>query len=97
MTPTKKCLIEISDIIGMQYECNSCHAAIVVPIDKIRSARETGNMVLGGCSYCGTPWGFQSGSQEARIFGEFNELLSQVANIMEGRNMKLRLDIKCPE
>jgi hypothetical protein len=59
MTPTKRCLVEIDDILGVQYECRNCHAATVVPIKKLRDARQTSLMFVAQCQYCQTPWGFQ--------------------------------------
>lgn len=97
MTPTKRCFVEIEDILGVQYECRNCHAATVVPVKKLRDARQTSQMFIAQCQYCQTPWGFQPNGEDARIFGEFNELLRDVERFLKGKNMRFQLEIKCRE
>jgi hypothetical protein len=96
MTFEKKCLIEPSDITAVQYECDKCHAANLVPIEKI-SPDGAGSIAMRACPYCQTPSGFQIGTREIQVFMEFNASLIQIAEVMAGRNLKMRLNIKCDE
>ena len=50
MTFEKKCLIELSDIAAVHYECANCHAAIVVPIEKINPDRFA-SIAMAPCSH----------------------------------------------
>jgi DNA-directed RNA polymerase subunit RPC12/RpoP len=96
MTFEKKCLIEPSDFISVQYECANCHAAILVPIDKL-NPEQAASLALAGCRYCQTPSGFQPSTSEMKAFLDFNICLKQFIELSQGRNLKMRLGIKCPE
>ena len=96
MTFEKKCLIEPGDFISVQYECDKCHAAIVVPIEKL-NPEQSASVVLRGCSYCQTPSGFQPQSQEVQAYLDFLSSLNRIGNAMKGRNLRIRLAVKCPE
>jgi hypothetical protein len=94
MTFEKKCFIELSDIIAVQYECGNCRAAISVPIEKI-SAEYAATLTRQTCPYCQKDSGFASGTDETRCFLDFNAALKNVVGAMRGRNLKMRLDVKC--
>jgi hypothetical protein len=96
MTFEKKCLIEVSDIVAVHYECSNCHSVSVVPIEKIDPERAM-SMCMSFCSYCQTPFGFQPSSNEIRAFVTFNTAVKQIRDAMEGRNLKLKLEITNPE
>jgi hypothetical protein len=96
MTFEKKCLIEPSDILAIQYECDNCHAAIVVPIEKMDSDRSAA-IAMATCPYCHTPSGFQAGTNDMKVFLEFNSALQQIGKVMIGHNLRIRLDIKCAD
>jgi hypothetical protein len=96
MTLEKRYLVEISDIISVQYECGNCGAAVLVPIDRIDSERIAG-IAVNMCPYCQTPSGFQIGVEETKVFLHFNQMLRQIAKVMSGRNLKIRLEVKAPE
>jgi formate dehydrogenase maturation protein FdhE len=96
MTFEKKCLVEVGDIVAVRYECSNCNAANVVPITKLDPER-LASMCISVCSFCQTPFGFQLGSIEMGIFSEFNASLRRIAEIMAGRNLKIRLELKTPE
>jgi hypothetical protein len=49
------------------------------------------------CDYCGHASGFAPNTQEIRALLSFITTLRDIAGKMEGRNLKLRLDIKCGE
>lgn len=94
MTLEKECLIEIGDVLAVHYECGDCHAAIVVPIEKVSGDLATSHAIT-PCRYCGKPSGIELGTQEFRNFMHFNDSISALAKSMEGRRMKMRLRIKC--
>jgi hypothetical protein len=98
MTFERKCLTEPSDIIAIHYECRNCHASSVIPIGQIQvDSQQLIFMAMGACKYCQTSWGFTINTREMAAFVDFNILVKQIAEIMAGRNLRLRLEIACPE
>jgi hypothetical protein len=96
VTFEKRCLIETSDIVAAQYECGKCHAAVVVPIEQMRPD-QFASIAMAACPYCQTPSGFQLGTNDMKVFLEFNSALQQIGRVSAGRNLKLRLNIKCAD
>jgi hypothetical protein len=96
MTFEKRCLIEPSDFISVQYECEKCHAAILVPIEKL-DPEQVASFVLAGCRFCQTPSGFQPGTQETKVFLDFSVSLKRLIELVNGRNLRMRLSIKCAD
>jgi hypothetical protein len=96
MTFEKKCLIETGDILSVQYECGNCHAAIVIPVERLDPERSA-SIAMSACAHCGTPSGFGMSTQEIKAFLAFNSSLRGIAEAMKGRNLRLRLSIKCAE
>jgi len=96
MTFEKKCLIELSDILAVQYQCAKCRAAVSIPIDKLNPEYAAARIIR-ECPHCQTSSGFVPGTNESRAFVDFNVALKNVIGVMEGRNFKLLLDIKCSE
>ncbi|MGC1580801.1 MAG: hypothetical protein WA766_04925 [Candidatus Acidiferrales bacterium] len=96
MTFEKKCLIEPSDFVSVQYECAKCHSAILVPIEKLDS-EQAASFAIAGCSFCKTPSGLQAGTQEMMVFLEFISSLKTIAGVLKGRNLRVRLGIECAE
>jgi DNA-directed RNA polymerase subunit RPC12/RpoP len=96
MTFQKKCLIELSDIIAVQYACANCGAAVSVPISKI-NPEYAASRTLSPCPYCQKESGFNVGTNETRYFADFNTTLKNVVGIMAGRNLKMLLEIKCAD
>lgn len=96
MTFEHKCMIETADIVGIHYECGHCHAATVIPIEKI-NPDQVATLATIPCSFCNTATGLNQNSQEMRSFLTFNVALQTIASHMAGRNLKMRLEIKCPE
>jgi hypothetical protein len=96
MTFEKKCLIEMEDIKAVQYECGKCHSAVVIPIHNLNKEMAA-SISMAVCNHCQTPYGFAPATQETRTFVEFSEALSKIAEVMKGRNLRFRLDIKCAE
>jgi hypothetical protein len=96
MTFEKRCLIELSDFISVQYECEKCHAAVLVPIEKL-DPEQAASFALAGCRYCQTPSGFHPNTPEMKAFLDFNIALKRFVDLSNGRNLRMRLGIKCPE
>jgi NAD-dependent SIR2 family protein deacetylase len=49
MTIQKRTLISLKNVIGVEYECNHCHARFAVPIDRMDRPAMT-------CPNCREPW-----------------------------------------
>lgn len=94
MTFDKKCLIDPSDVVALHFECSNCHASVVVPIQAGLSSYAA-NTVDGGCELCHTNWGITSQSAEHKTIAAFAQALEKLASVMEGRHLKLRMEIKC--
>jgi len=94
MTFDKECLIETSDIISVHYECVQCHAAVVIPIEKL-NGEKLASYSLSPCSHCQEPSTFQVGASETAALANFIDSLKQIAGAMKGRSRKLRFRIKC--
>ena len=96
MTFEKKCFIETSDILAVRYECSKCHVAFTVPIAQL-DPNEAASFANTKCAYCQEPSGFAPNTQEIRTLLGFITALKNISGTMVGRNLKLRLDIKCGE
>jgi len=94
MTFEKQCLIETGDIIAVRYECVKCHAAIVVPIEKL-NGEQLATYSVSTCVYCREPSKFEMGTNEIIVFANFIDSLKQIREVMKGRGRKLQLQIKC--
>jgi hypothetical protein len=92
----KQCLIESSDFISVQYECEKCRSAVVVPIEQL-DQNQFANIAMTPCQHCSTATGFSNGTAEMKAFLAFNNALKEIGSATKGRNLKLRLRIKCPE
>jgi len=94
MTFSKECLIEMDDIISVQYECVKCHGASVIPLDRL-NGEKLASYSLGSCAHCQEPSTFQVGASETVVLANFIDSLKQIAGAMKGRSRKLRFRIKC--
>jgi hypothetical protein len=93
----KKCLVEPSDIVAVHFECRQCGAAIVVPIAAGGLTEQANRLAASSCQFCHTPWEFTPNSNEHKLLRDFASALEQIAAQLKGRNLKLNLEIKCPE
>ena len=96
VTFEKKCIVEPSDIMAVHFECAHCHAATVVPITG-GVTEQAGKIIASSCQFCGTAWGFLPHSNEHKVLHDFASAVEQIAAHLEGRNLKLGLEIRCPE
>ncbi len=100
MTFEKKCLVEVADIVAVHFECDHCHASTVVPISAVTPggvSNYASDSAAKSCQFCGTPWEISPNSSEHKIIVKFAQSLEVVAASMEGRKLKLKLEIKCPQ
>ncbi len=98
MTFEKKCLVEPSDVIAVHFECNDCHASVVVPLTVTAGVSSHALNTAGmSCQFCHKPWGIIPNSEEHKVISEFTESLEKLAANMKGRRLKLHLEIKCQE
>jgi hypothetical protein len=71
MTFEKRCLIETEDIIGVQYECDNCHVAFAVPIERINPDKFAA-IAMNACLHCGEKTGLQLGAcPRNALFSDF--------------------------
>lgn len=63
MTFEKKCLIEVSDIAAVHYECGKCGAATVVPVQRI-SDEQTAAIALRLCLFVKVRQDFRQARQK---------------------------------
>ena len=96
MTFEKRCLIELSDILSLQYECANCHAARIIPVDKL-DPHQVEVIALNPCPYCNERSGFEIGTNEFKALKDLSSSLFRAIPATEGRNLKLRLSIKCAD
>jgi hypothetical protein len=95
MTFEKKCFVQPNDIIAVHFTCAQCGAATVVPIAG-GVTEQARRVAASGCQFCHTPWGFHPGSNEHKLLCDFASAIEQIAPYLNGRNLILKLEIKCP-
>ena len=96
MTFENKCLLELTDIIAVHFECGSCHATTVIPMTAGISEHAK-SLAMGSCKVCHAPWDIMIHGAEDKALREFTVALEGIANQMLGRNLKLKLEIECPK
>src|ERR1700676_3287049 len=97
MTKQTKHFIEISDIVGVHFECRNCHAT--VSLERSGEIRVTSLRI---CPNCQEPWALspQGSSIELAIkefidrVKEFEAVLQRRDEFMNGRGFALSLEIK---
>ncbi len=100
MTFEKQCLIEASDIVAVHFECAHCRASMVVPISDIIAggvSNYASDTAAKACQFCKTPWEISPNSEEHKVIVKFAQSVEMLAVKMEGRKLKLKLEIKCPQ
>jgi len=94
MTVEQVCFVSPEDIRGVRVECAKCHAAKIVPIAQCKGVAQA---IVSDCQYCGQVTGFNFGTNEVEEFAIFNDVLSKLAKIMQGRGIKYSVQIECPD
>ena len=96
MTIEKKCYISPKDIVSVQFQCNKCLAAVTVPIGKLADVN-VAFVITQSCPHCGNPSGLNHGTREMEMFANFNLLLGQLSETLEGRGIKYSFQTECNE
>ena len=88
MTIETRCLIELSDVLGVEFRCHSCGAKTLLGTnDKPRT--------LWDCPVCKEPWLHQDTDEAKAIHGFLNRL-RDVGEKMKGRDFSLKLLVTSP-
>lgn len=85
MTVETRCLIELSDILGVEFQCLNCGAKTL--LDKPK--------VLLECPVCKADWLMQ-GTDEENTLRIFLSTIQSAKVKMDGRPFSLRLQIAAP-
>jgi len=92
----KKCLFEIPDITALHFQCKHCGAETVLRIGKLPSSSWP-TIVTSPCPHCNTQSGIRADTSEGHAFMTFIEALGKIAQVTNGRNLKLMLEVECPQ
>jgi|HubBroStandDraft_1064217.scaffolds.fasta_scaffold79779_4 hypothetical protein len=92
----KKCFFEIQDISAVHFRCTKCGAAAVVPVGLLISKRWIA-FINEPCTQCGAASGVQPDTVEGRVFVQYIDALGKMVEMINGRNLSLSMEIKCPQ
>jgi hypothetical protein len=93
MTIEKTCFASPEDISAVRIECSDCGMACIFPIAKLGSI---GCALEGNC-VCGAPSGLAKGTKELQEVTVFCSTLGSLAANLNGRKIKMSLQMECPE
>jgi hypothetical protein len=96
MTFEKRCTVEPDDIIAVNFECGKCGASVRVPLAKM-NAEQVHRLALLPCRNCQQETGFSEGTNEAFALEHFVSTLAGLSTTMKGRNLRLKMDMKCAD
>ena len=96
MTIEKRCTVEPPDFLALVFECGKCGAAIRLPVARIADGRFE-NVIARDCNQCGEPTGVGTGTMEYVHLVNFSLALRQLADTVKGRNLKVKLELKCAD
>ena len=88
MTIETRCLIELSDILGVEFQCQQCKGRFLVDADTKKTA-------FWACPLCNGDWLFPE-TEEAKTIHNFLNLLRSINAKMQGRNFSMRLHVTSP-
>jgi Zn finger protein HypA/HybF involved in hydrogenase expression len=89
MTVETKYLIELSDILGVEFKCHNCGA-------KTSPELESNRLVLLSCPLCNADW-LSLHTEEEKTLRTFLNVIKSAKSKMDGRGFSLRLHIKSPD
>src|SRR6266849_9926850 len=89
MTIQKRTLVAPDDIIGLEFECNTCHARYTLPVISITRCPST-------CPNCNEPWirrdqPSTSSISDLAIIGRLAEFLSEIKVRRLGATIRLEI------
>jgi hypothetical protein len=93
MTIEKKFTIEPSDILAISFECGNCGTAFKIPISKLDETI-VARQVRISCMSCNQPTGYEDRTREFGQLLSFASALKELAANVEGRNLKLRIELR---
>jgi hypothetical protein len=97
MTFEKRCTVEPDDIFAVNLECIKCGSSVRVPLAKM-NAEQVHRLALSPCRNCQQPSGFSSeGTSEAYAVESFIGALAGLSATMKGRNLRLKMEVKCAD
>jgi hypothetical protein len=96
MTFEKTCFVSPEDIEAVQFKCTPCGSSISIPINKLLTG-DLGIVATANCHYCRTPPSFVMGGSDLERLLTFTTILSELTQILKGKNLKLSFQVKCPE
>ncbi len=76
MTVKTKHYIEVSDIVGLHFECSHCNSALDVELEKLKA------QMLHDCPVCGGQWAVISNPTGAQI-GHTEPFTNLVKNLLD--------------
>lgn len=85
MTIETRYLIELADVLGVEFQCHNCGAKTL--LDKAK--------VLLECPLCKSDW-LLPGTDEEKILRTFLNVIQSAKAKMDGRPFSLRLQIAAP-
>lgn len=95
MTIETKVVVDPEDILAVRFECANCHASVSVPI-KAGLSSFAQSIPTSPCSFCHTPWEITPNSAEHKALFQFALGLEGIAENMQGRPLRLKLEVKRP-
>jgi hypothetical protein len=87
MTNETRVFVEISDLLGVEFECGHCHARFLYDLNEVVTR------IIATCPNCGEM--FYDG-QKASGFQDFFALLRGMRHLTDGSKMKLRIQVNAP-
>jgi hypothetical protein len=87
MTLETKYLIDLSDVIGLEFECRSCHAKVELNIDATRMFYQ--------CPACNADF-ISPQTQEDNALRAFISLFKDAESALQGRPFSLRMRVNPP-
>jgi hypothetical protein len=86
MTFEQRTLIDLSDIVGVEFECHACKAKVALSSNAERT-------MFWECPVCNRDW-LDQDTEEGRTIQSFvNLVLKSIARKLDGRAFSLRLQI----
>jgi hypothetical protein len=92
----KKCFISPKDILAVRLRCAECKATQTIPLDKL-TGQNIQTVIAQSCPHCNTPSKLSYDTVEFRKLIQFGGLLSELGNLLEGRNLEYGFEIECPD
>jgi hypothetical protein len=88
MTVETKFLIELSDILGVEFTCHSCKGKTSPELDSTR-------LVLTACPLCNADWLLPQ-TEEEKALRTFLNVIKRAKSGMSGRGFSLRFHVASP-